>query len=183
MKINLSFDHSYGVEILEEIPIGYDIHYFPSKENYGKDGLILRITPDYQVPWIGVFAFGDISKNGYSAIFSMPDKERLCIISNGAGYIINVYDLADFEELKVIPVKVVIPILSKGLIIFGDYTKLVAYSSKGVAWVTKQLSLDGFEIIGTSDLHIKGKYLDIRIEKDNVFTVDLSTGYSENTIE
>jgi hypothetical protein len=36
-------------------------------------------------PWLGTFAFGDITPNGMSGIFAMPDPHRLCVVSSGDG--------------------------------------------------------------------------------------------------
>ena len=84
MKVDLSFQSNYSIEALEELGAGVK-YYYPG----GKDGLIVEIVSLEGSSWVGVFAFGEISPKGISGIYSMPDPDKFCVVSRGAGYIVS----------------------------------------------------------------------------------------------
>ena len=61
------------------------------------------------------------------------------------------------------------------LVVFADFTNLVAYGREGVAWRSRRLALDDLKIVRPEDhvLHVIGFFGD---EEDVPFTVDLRTG-------
>lgn len=177
MKIDLGFSHNYEVEALEELPSGKKIYYYPGASTQGgKDGLLIEVTPLQGESWVGVFAFGDLTPKGVSGVYTLPNSDKLCVVSRGAGYFVSANNPTKWDKVKSIPVMDVRLVLSQGLIVFANYTELIAYNSSGMKWETKRLAFDSFKIVELTDNYLKGEYYDIRSEAKETFEVDLVTG-------
>lgn len=184
MNIDKTLAHKYDFEILEELKSGYEIYYYPGASTQSnKDGMIVQINPERREAWIGIFGFGNISKNGVSGVYTTPHSNKLCVIANGAGYIVSSDNPKNWEEIKYIPIIDARISKAQKLIIFADYTELIAYNDSGVKWKTKRLSWDNLKIIELSDNYIKGEYYDIRSEVNEFFEVDLVSGISKGGVE
>jgi hypothetical protein len=170
------FEKSYDIELLNELG-SEERFYFPSGEKTASnDGLILKISPFSSKPWIGIFAFGDITKNGLSGVYSMPDKEKFCVVSNGMGYIVASNNATIFEIIDSIPITDVRCVKEKGIILFADYTQIMAYDSGGLRWQSKRLSYDGFKIISLNNDILVGEFWDIRNDANSLFEIDIIDG-------
>lgn len=179
MKTDETFKNNYSFHILEEVKPGFDIYYYPEASKFGgQDGIIVQIESNEGNQWIGVFAFGKLIKEGFSGFYTTPHLNKLCIVSNGAGYLISSNNPKDWKQIESTPIRDVRTSLQHGILIFADYTKLIAYDEKGIKWQTKQLSWDNLKIVGISEKYIKGEYYDIRSEKNEFFEVDLYSGKS-----
>lgn len=184
MKIDMPFIHKYEIQLLNEIMSGYPVYYYPIGSNAGiKDGLIVKIIPEEGDIWIGIFSFGNISRNGFSGIFSMPNSNKLCVVSNGVGYIVNVNDPNEWEEIKSVPVRDVRLIQEHNIIVFADYISIIAFNAAGFKWKTKQLAWDNFKILNVTENFITGEYYDMRSESQEIFEVELSSGISKGGVE
>lgn len=176
MKVDLSFQSNYCIEALEEFGSAERYYYPGAKTLGGKDGIIAKIVSLEGRIWVGVFAFGEIEKNGISAIYSMPDPDRFCVVSRGAGYIVSSSNPEEWQEVKAIPVMDVHSIIKHQIIVFADYTELVAYSKTGIKWRTERLAFDSLKIIEVTDHSLIGEFWNIRNEATEKFEVDLYTG-------
>jgi len=184
MNFELDFSHEYEVEVLNELPFGKNVYYYPGASTQGgKDGVIIEITPLHGESWIGVFAFGDITPKGLSGVYSLPNADKLCVVSRGAGYFVSAKNPTDWDKIKSIPVVDVRSVLSQGISLFANYTELIAYDSSGVKWKTERLAFDSFKIIALNDNHLKGEYYDIRSESKETFEVNLATGEHTGNIK
>ena len=184
MIVDNSFPHKYEMNMITELNCGHIVYYFPEASiKGGKDGIIVEIIPEHGESWIGVFAFGTQNQTGFSGVFTMPDPNKLCVVSKGKGYLVNVNDPKYCEIIDAIPIIDVHAIPTKNIVVFADYTKLVAYDETKIKWKTKRLAWDGFKIIMASEECIKGKYYDLRSEGDEFFEVNLSTGEHIGGIE
>ena len=91
MKIDLSFSHSYEFRVLDELPTRKKIYYYPGASNYGgSDGLLVELNSFSDDPWVGVFAFGNVSPKGITGIYTLPNPDKLCIVSRGQGYLVSI---------------------------------------------------------------------------------------------
>ena len=184
MNIDKTLAHTYNFEILEELKSGYEIYYYPGASvQGGKNGIIVRINPESGKSWVGIFALGNVSKNGFSGVYTTPHSNKLCVVANGTGYIVSSDNPQKWEEIKSIPIIDVRISKVQELIIFADYTKLIAYDNNGVKWNTKRLSWDNLKIIELSDDYIKGEYYDISSEANEFFEVNLISGISKGGVE
>jgi len=75
-----------------------------------------------------------------------------------------------------------IPIMSahsskaQNVLVFANFTDLLAYDKKGTKWRTERLAYDGFKITQINDVCLSGEYWDIRNETSQMFQVDLASG-------
>jgi hypothetical protein len=176
MKVDLSFQTNYDVEIVEELGSGNRYYYPGATTQKGKDGLIIKVIPSENESWIGVFAFGEISIKGVSGIYTTPNPEKLCVVSRGMGYIVSTNNPIDWEEVVPIPIMEVYSVAAQNLLIFADYTKIYAYNASGLKWKTERLAFNSFKIIEVTDTSLKGRYWNERNDRDEIFEIDLLTG-------
>lgn len=179
------FHGDYVWEVLDESPSAQTSprHFFPGNTAAGQDGLLVRVTPADGAPWLGMFAFGNVKGDGVSRVLAMPDPERLCVVSRGAGYLVSVRDPSVWEEVQAMPVTDVRAVPSAGIVVFADYTELVAYGAEGPRWRTKRLSWDGLNIVQVTERSIIGEYWDMRTDGRQAFEVDLVTGAQKGGVE
>ena len=149
MKITLPFEHRYSVMEVLELPSteesGTSIVYFPgASTRHGRDGVLLEFIPETRDRWIGCFAFGS-SANAVSCVIGSPNPDQACVVSSGAGYIVRVDDPTNWENIRANPVCHVVAIPGADQIVFGDFTKLVAYGPNGLMWESVRLSSDGLD--------------------------------------
>jgi hypothetical protein len=183
---DFSFPRRYEWEVVDELPGGgaQPHYYFPGGTlASGGDGVVVRIAPAGAAIWFGTFAFGKYGMTAATKILSMPDPGKLCVVSCGAGYIVSVQDPRSWESVKAIPVIDVRPIAGAGLVVFANFTELVAYGTEGVRWRTKRLTWDSMKLIDVTDEKIVGEYWDIRSEETRTFEVDVATGTHHGGVE
>ena len=176
--MDTTFPHVYECEQLTEGPGVASSHhyYYPgASTSGGRDGILVRIRPDDGQPWLATFAFGEMA-NGPSGIFTTPDPQRLCVVARGAGYFVSTIAPSSWESVRVIPITDVRPIRNHEIIVFADFTRLVAYGKNGMKWETKRLAWDDLKIIEITDTQIKGEHWSYASNQTENFVVDLETG-------
>jgi hypothetical protein len=133
-KIELSFGCSYEFEVLSEIPPS-DIPrlYYPGAvPDGGKDGVIVKVSPQRKESCLGTFAFGQIAPKGLTGVFSTPNVNRLCVVAKGNGYLVSAGEPQNWESIKAIPIIDARSFPKSGSIVFAYFTGLVAYGDKGI---------------------------------------------------
>lgn len=178
---SLSDEFRYRYRVLDEMPgMPCPIHYFPSLEHgAGKDGVMVKLMPDTGDAWIGIFAFGDMLPSGTDEVLKGPGQNQLTVVAKGNGYIVAPDAPLKCTEVKACPVLRAVPVPHHELMIFHDYTEMVAYDQDGLAWMSKRLSWDGIEIDEVTDLHVVGRAWDAPSEQHVPFKVNLKTGEHE----
>lgn len=183
---DFSFPRQYDSEVVDELP-SREVpphYYYPGGTLAGGgDGVLVRVTPEGGAGWIGTFAFGKYGKNAVTKVLGMPDPGRLCVVSRGAGYLVSVRDPRSWEVVRAIPVIDVRSIPEAGLVVFANFTELVAYGAEGVRWRTKRLTWDSMKLTEVTDEKIVGEYWDIRSEETRTFEVDVRTGAHRGGVE
>ncbi|RKG57205.1 hypothetical protein D7X30_20935 [Corallococcus sp. AB011P] len=182
---NPGFHGAYTWEVLDEGPGAQNSprHFFPGNTAGGQNGLLVQVTPAGGAPWLGMFAFGNAKGAGVSSVLAMPDPEKLCVVSRGAGYLVTARDPSAWEAVQVMPVTDVRAVPSAGVVVFADFTEMVAYGAEGLRWRTKRLSWDGLKIIQVTERSIIGEYWDMRTEMMQTFEVDLATGAQKGGVD
>lgn len=184
IDVSLNFPHRFTCEVLHEFPGGKGVeHYYPPGQDAGQDGLVVRVRPASGDAWVGMFAFGKIERNGKSCVLSMADPERLCVVAGGAGYVVTAANPLEWEAVPAIPIVDVCPAPSAGLVVFANYTQLMAYSSDGLKWRTKRLAWDRLTIVAVDEKTLVGEYWEPREEEVRRFEVDLGTGTARGGVE
>lgn len=169
---------TFEYEVLSEFPgVASNIVYIPSYGGgSGHDGVIIKFLPNNGEPWIGVFAFGDSLRNEVCWVNPGPGPSQLTILARGRAYIASPNNPNSYIDVKSFPAITAIPVLSRGLMLFHDYTEIVAYDEQGLAWETSRISWDGIEIDEISDNTVLGRGWDAPSEEWVQFNVDLTTG-------
>jgi hypothetical protein len=187
LPVDTTFRHAYECEQLTEGPgraSSSPHYYYPGASTEGgRDGIFVEVHPEDGEPWLGTFAFGQIAPKGPSGIFTMPDPRLLCIVAKGEGYLVSANSPTSWDRVRVTPIIDVRPIRAHEIIVFAEFTRLVAYGQAGIKWQTKRLSWDNLKITEVTDTAIKGEFWDIRSEAKENFVVDLATGTHQGGIE
>jgi hypothetical protein len=88
-----------------------------------------------------------------------------------------------WEPVLCTPILDVRAILAQQVIVFANFTELLAYGQTGIGCRTTRLSWDSLKITEVTDTFIKGEFWDLRREAMATFVVDLATGSHEGGIE
>ena len=185
LEIDLSLPHSYEIEEIGDFPgtgrFRDPIIYFPRPEE-GREGggLWLIVKPGNGKSWIGVFAFAYSSPPAFCRVVSPPDPDRLCVIANGAAYVVKSDEPEVWDKIPVDPVLDVRLVAEKGLIVFSDFIRLAAYRRGTVVWRSPRVCWDALKIIRITREAIEGVGYDPTnsITRELPFSVDLETGRS-----
>src|SRR6266851_4256508 len=151
-EIDLSLPHSYEIREIGDFPgIGKfrdPIIYFPRPEE-GREGggLWLKVTAASGESWVGVFAFGYASPPAFSRVVSLPDPGRLCVIANGAAYVVKSDDPEHWDKIPIVPVLDIRLFPERGLVVFSDFTRLMAYRNNALAWQSPRVCWDDLKIV------------------------------------
>ncbi len=184
LKIDLSFPHSYEIQEIGEFPetgkFRDPVIYFPPLAESRKGGLWLQVKPASGKSWIGVFRFGYSSPPAFSRVVSSPDPDRLCVLANGAAYVVKSNDPERCEQIPIIPVLDVRQLPEAGLLVFSDFTRLAAYRNNKLAWQSARVCWDDLKIAKITSEVIEGVGYDPTnsITHERPFSVDLRTGRS-----
>jgi hypothetical protein len=184
--MDTTFPHSYEIEQLTETPGVASLrhYYYPGGSTAGgRDGILVKVSPKGAQPWFGTFAFGHIAPTGASGVFTMPDPHQMCVVARGQGYLLSPDSPTSWDQVRVTPIIEVHPIRAQGIVVFADFTRLVAYSATGIKWATKRLAWDCLKITKVSDDFIRGEYWDIQSEAMAQFVVDLTDGSHQGGME
>lgn len=178
---NLSFPHHYSIEFIDalsKMPAGREIRevFFGSKISVNQAKLLIKVVPAKGLPWIGIFGPGYESPRAITGVYSCPHHEEICVVVQGEGYIISVIDPSMSSLIGVFPILEVHVLLEEQLLLFVNFTHIVAYGVKGIAWSTERLSWDGLKVVKITSRFIEGIAWDAPSEQEVGFTVDLKTG-------
>lgn len=185
LETDLTFPHSYQVSEMGDLPrtgkFRHPVVFFPPpKDGREPTGLWVRFTVPEGNDWIGVFAFGYASPPSFCRVVSSPNIDRVCVISNGAGYLVRTDEPAKWEAAPLIPILDVRPISEHGILILSDFTSLAAYNSSGLVWRSRRVCWDGLKILSVNNQTIEGIGYDPTnsISGEAPFAVDLKSGAS-----
>src|SRR5258707_10944268 len=120
-KMNTSFTHIYECRQLSESPASAQSphYYYPGASTEGgRDGIVAEVRPENGGPWLGTFAFGQITPRGVSGIFTTPDPQRFCVVAKGQGYLVYAKVPTEWESVRATPIIDVRLIPAQGIIVF-----------------------------------------------------------------
>lgn len=185
LEIDLTLPNACQVEEVGELPgtgkFKHPIVFFPPpKDGRERTSLWLRFSVHDGETWIGAFAFGYPSPPAFCRVVSTPDPNRVCVISNGAGYLVSVQEPTVWEKIPLIPILDVRPVPARGMLILSDLNRLVAYGSNGLIWRSPQVCWDELKILDITNHSIEGTGYDPTNSNthEKPFAVDLKTGAS-----
>jgi hypothetical protein len=185
LDIDLVLPHAYAVEEVGDLPVTgeFDVplRFFPPPGNRpNHDGLWLKVTAASGKRWIGVFRFAFPSPPAFSCVIDSLDPNRLCVIAKGAAYLVKTDEPEAWEQIPLVPVLDYRAIPDAELLVFGDFTRLVAYGRSGFAWRSPRVCWDGLKIVSVHRGIISGIGCDPTnaVTNESRFEVDLKTGRS-----
>lgn len=183
MIINRELRPTARFEILSELPTSDRPFYLPVGGTAGgRDGIIVRFGGEDR-RWTGVFAFGEHGGSCPRSVCALPDEDEVLVVSDGDGFIVNENVPGKFRNVKTVPVRHVLVITRKDMVVLADDTSLVAYGRGGVRWATERIGWSELRIERVTDRDIHCTTFDIRSDEDKHFTVDLETGKCLGGIE
>lgn len=151
-----------------------------------REGLVLEIAtgPEVRVEvvtakgdvWVGEFEAGP---GGLSGLFATPCPDDLCVVNAGYGYRVPTLTPSRYEFIPAIPVKTVLRVPDKNILVFVDFTHLVALGPAGLLWKTVRVSWDGVKLLEVSSDFIRGLGWDSPADRYVEFVVDVETGHTE----
>lgn len=182
----LGFLHENKVEVLSELPPATTAYVFQQrKKEYKNVGLTIEIpsnTSDWLVLkiiktdgsfWVGKFEPG---VEGNSGVYATPSESFLCVVVKGQGYWVSIYNPEQYTVLPSFPIKKVIPIPQRDIMIFVDFVRLTAYGRDGFMWQTPSLSYDGLKIDRILSDTLEGTGWDAPNNQEVKFRVNISNG-------
>ena len=185
LEIDLHLQHSYEIHEVGDFPgtgkFREPIIYFPRpQEGREGGGLWLKVKAAGGKSWIGVFAFGYSAPPAFSRVVSSPDPDRLCVIANGAAYVVKSNEPEVWERIPLMPVLDVRTLPEQELIVFSDFTQLAAYGRDRLVWRSPRVCWDDLKIVRITREVIEGVGYDPTnsITHERAFSVDLETGRS-----
>lgn len=172
-ELHLEFPHSFEVQFLQET-LGTGLRYFPAARHHDCDGLLLQVVPGSAHPWSGLFA-AKPSGHYTNGVYSCPDANSLCVVSNGAGYLLDVRDPDGYQEIPISPVLHVIAEPDTGLLVFANFTDVLAWGRSGKQWLAEHVSFDGIQNLRTETGILRGVAWS-PMDGEHPFALDLATG-------
>ncbi len=140
----------------------------------GVDGPLIRIEPAVGLPWLACFSKGYKGADVVNAILATPNPNVVCVVCEGAGYWVDTVHRTK-EDVRAFPVRQIEAV--REFLIFVDFTKVAAYGSSGVAWVSQPLVSDRLVLEKTSpdsDVLVcqglnaaTGRHVEIRLDVRN----------------
>jgi hypothetical protein len=178
-----TFSHEYLCTQLTELP-GYASvphYYYPGGTTKGgKDGYLLEIQPKNGERWYGTFAFGNMGGQlGAYGVMTTPDPKRLCVVAGGSGYFVSAYDPTAWESVQVVPILDFCLIPTHEIIVFADFTGVVAYGASGIKWKSRRISWDGIKNLRMENNLLHGDSFGPQDDQAHPFSVDVKTGVTE----
>lgn len=167
---------AFKFDVLHELPPDSTPQlYFPKESSgVGRDGIMIRFEGYDSEPWVGVFSFGEGPKD-QSFVFVGPTENHLAVVARGAGYIVCVASQTAIS-VAASPVFAAFVAMTQELLLFHDFTKVVAYGAHGLAWKSERLSWDGIQDAELRGNTLAGKAWDAPNERWVEFSVDVDTG-------
>jgi hypothetical protein len=132
----------------------------------------LQVTRDDGVSWIGNFDRGD---GRYSAVLACPYGENICVVAEGAAYLVPVFEPSRFVLGACYPVIEAQVVEPEQLLLLLDNTRVAAYSASGLSW-KKDVGFDGLRLEAVSGGALTLRVSDPFADKEVIVQLDLLSG-------
>lgn len=170
------FPAPYQVRQLDELPPSAQVTELCPAAQCSSGGLIFEVNPGDSDSWVGFARPSSIgSRHAITGLFSTPDPSRLCVITRGTAYLVDV-DTRRFSLLaRTDPVIFVTSLTDVGLLILATPWQVMAIGPDGPAWQTGRLAIDGLRLDETDGLRLAG-VADPDSPEPRDFVIDLLDG-------
>jgi hypothetical protein len=140
------------------------------------EGIGIEFFPDNGESWFATFASGDMSPNAASFAGTHPNKSHAVIVSKGEGYVVNVSNPADWEELSIRPIMGVAVGKSAEVIVLWDFIRMLCLDETGVRWKTPSISWDGIKDVSVLDDCVQATIWDAPTSKNVIAKIAIADG-------
>jgi len=148
----LDFPHDYTVVADGELPRGpgmAPVIEFARGTSASAPHHCLVAASRGSVRWTGRFAGDYEEPPAISFVSSSPDLATAFITCAGTGYRVDMGRPERFEIIDCFPICSVHAVMTANLILFGNFTDVVAYGADGVLWEARGLVSDDLAIDGS----------------------------------
>ncbi|MDW8243122.1 MAG: hypothetical protein RMJ88_07905 [Thermogemmata sp.] len=180
----LGFATNYFAEVKPDSRLS--LTFKSSTTHTAREGLFLETAtgPKLQVEvitrigdvWTGEFEAGP---GGLTGIFATPCPHDLCVVNAGCAYRVATLRPSRYQLIPAIPVKNVVWVLDKDILVFVDYVRLTAICPAGLLWQSPDISCDGIKLLEVSSTVIRGLGWDSPGNREVNFVADVETGQTE----
>ena len=139
----------------------------------GAKNCLLEIITGNGNVWTGKFERGP---EGISGLYATSAQNTVLVVVEGQGYWVPTHEPASYKVVATIPIKQVIRVPGRDIILLVDFVRMEAYGPDGFLWQTKQLSWDGLQITEVNSTTTRGLAWDSPANAYVEFRVDTSTG-------
>jgi hypothetical protein len=170
------FPVSYQVRQLDELPAFAEVTELCPAGRSGTGGLIFEVDPGDSDSWFGFARPTSIgSRNAVTGLFSTPDPGRLCVITQGAAYLVDVATRRFVLLSQSDPVIFVTSLTEVGLLLLATPWRVLAIGRDGPVWQTERLAIDGLRLDETDGSRLVG-VADPDSPEPRDFVIDLLNG-------
>lgn len=108
------------------------------------DRPILEVRPGRGDPWVGVFhgAGYGVPPAASGRLIGWPDEWSICVVYAGGAVVVRTDDPTITYEINANPVTGALVLPEREMVVFSDFTNLVAYGPAGLLWQSPRLALD-----------------------------------------
>ncbi len=185
-RIDSQFDFLVNFEVvpLERVDRsgGKDAYGFPDAvlldpQQELADRPILEVRPGRGDPWVGVFygAGYGVPPAVSGRLIGWPDEWSICVVYAGGAVVVRADDPTNTYEINASPVTGALVIAEREMVVFSDFTNLVAYGPGGLLWQSPRLALDEVRVqaVDGDVLRVEGFFGSRKLDE---FAVDIATG-------
>jgi hypothetical protein len=169
------FQASYQVRQLDELPSAEVTELRPAGQSTS-GGLIFEVDPSDSDSWVGFARPASIeSRHAVTGLFLTPDPSKLCVITRGTAYLVDVATRKFVLLALSDPVIFVASLADVGLLLLATPWRVMAIGHDGPAWQTGRLAIDGLRLDETDGSRLVG-VADPDSPEPREFVIDLLNG-------
>jgi hypothetical protein len=155
------------------------VFWYPSASQWNTcGGVPLQVRPQGAKPWFGMFANDSTYPSGQHVV-ALPDRMSFAVVCDGGSYRVNARDPHESWEVLSVVTRPPLVLAELELVLFVDFSSILAWGPNGLAWDTGDLVYDDLEIISHNGfiLTLEGSSPPLHTRR---FHVDLRTGGSND---
>lgn len=120
---------------------------------------IVRVRPGASPEWVGMFPSGGLG--GVSGVFATPSPQRVCVLVDGAAYMVRVDAPQDGADVAHDQVVQVVSVVEPPLLLLVRFIDIVALGGEGIAWHSPRLAADDLRVgvVDAEGIHCTGDLL------------------------
>jgi hypothetical protein len=139
----------------------------------GREGVVVRFTPEKQPPWTGNFRPGPTA---LSTAVPHPNGQDTLVVAGGNAYLVNI-ELGLAELLDTSPISGCWRVDGgPELLLEAQGLAFFRLGADGIVWHTRRISWDGFQNVTVGPFSVTGQAWSPLTQEFHPFIVDLETG-------